>query len=388
MILSRGLKIMFELLNLKPDAFGIDISDLSVKLVKLEKAKHGFDLACYNQENIEPGVIKNGEINNRKELGRTIKKLLNNVTGKQLKTSYASISLPEEKSFLKVIKMPKMSSQDLQEAVYFEIENHIPLRVEDAYYDFQVVPPCSIESKVKGEEECLEVLFAAIPKITVDSYNYCLKNIGIQPIHLEVESLSLARSLIHSRKKLDSVLLIDLGADKTNFVFYSNGFARFTCSSAVCAQTFTQAISRFLKVDLAKAKELKEQYGFQEFENCNSRKAGKARKSKEDISEKHQVFQAIIPSITDLTGQVKKYIDFYSSHNIRNGLVPGGEVDKIILSGGGAYLKGIDKFFELEIGVPVEIGNPWVNVADRPLLPLPLSYKYTIAIGLALGAAE
>ena len=379
---------MFELLDLKPDAFGIDISDLSVKLVKLEKANQGFGLACYNQEALEPGVIENGEINNRKKLGKTIKKLLNNVKGEQLKTRYASVSLPEEKSFLKVIKMPKMSAGDLQEAVYFEIENHIPLRIEDAYFDFQVIPPCSQENRNKGREDYLEILFAAMPKATVDSYNYCLKKIGIQPIHLEVESLSLARSLIHRGKRSDSVLLIDLGAIKTSFVFFSNGFTRFTCSSAVCAQTFTQAISRFLKVDLEKAKELKEKYGFEEFGTHAFKKNSKARKSKEDISEKHQVFQAIIPSITDLTEQVKKYIDFYGSHNIRDGFVNSAKVNKIILSGGGAHLKGIDKFFESEIGVPVEIGNPWINVADRPLLPLPLSYKYTIAIGLALGATE
>ena len=53
---------MFNLLSLKPDAFGIDISGLSVKLVKLKKANHGFDLASYNQESIELGVIENGEI--------------------------------------------------------------------------------------------------------------------------------------------------------------------------------------------------------------------------------------------------------------------------------------------------------------------------------------
>ena len=379
---------MFELLKLKPDAFGIDISDLSVKLIKLKNTSQGFDLHSYNEEAIEPGVIENGEINNRKELGKTIKKLLNNVKGEQLKTRYASLSLPEEKSFLKVVKMPKMSEQDLQEAVYFEIENHIPLRIEDAYFDFQVIPPCPRESRAKNKEDYLEILFAAMPKTTVDSYNYCLKKIGIQPIHLEVESLSLARSLIRRNQITDSVLLIDLGANKTSFVFFSNGFTRFTCSSAVCAQTFTQAISRFLKVDLKKAKELKEKYGFEEFESRGFKKAGKARKSKRNISEEHKVFQAIIPSITDLTEQVKKYIDFYGSRNIRDGFADRAEINKIILSGGGAHLKGIDRFFESETGVPIEIGNPWVNVADRHLLPLPLSYKYTTAIGLALGVTE
>ena len=378
---------MFESLRLKPDAFGIDISDYFVRLIKLKKTGKDFELTSYNEEAVKPGVIENGEIRDRKEFGEVIKKLLNNVNGEQLKTRYASLSLPEEKSFLKVIRMPKMSAEDLAEAVYFEIENHIPLRVEDVYFDFEVIPPCSRENSAKGKKNYFEILFAAIPKTTVDNYNYCLKKIGIQPAHLEVESLSLARSLINRDQNTDSILLIDLGVSKTSFVFFSNGFTRFTCSSSVCSQTFTQSISRFLKVDLKKAEKLKEEYGFSAFENQNSAKSKKA-KSKKSVSEEHQVFQAIIPPITDLTEQIKKYIDFYKFGKTGDDTAGNAVISKIILSGSGVCLKNIDKFLESEIGLPVEIGNPWINVSKRPLLPLLLSYKYTIAIGLALGAAE
>jgi type IV pilus assembly protein PilM len=378
---------MFESLRLKPDAFGIDISDFSVRLIKLKKTSQDFELDSYNEEAVKPGVIENGDIRDKKELSKAIKKLLNNVEGAPLKTHYASVSLPEKKSFLKVIKMPKMSAQDLGEAVYFEIENHIPLRVEDVYFDFEVIPPYLRENNIKDKKNYLEILFAAIPKTTVDSYNYCLKGIGIQPVHFEVESFSLARSLINRNEKPGPVLLINLGADKTSLVFFSNGFARFTCSSSVCSQTFTQSISRFLNVDLKKAEKLKEQYGFEAFKSQDSGKSKKT-KSKKSISEKHQVFQALIPGITDLTEQIKKYIDFYKFSKAGDDIAHDAAINKIILSGGGVCLKNIDKFLESEIGIPVEIGNPWVNVSKRPLLPLLLSYKYTIAIGLALGATE
>jgi type IV pilus assembly protein PilM len=358
-----------------------------VRLIKLKKTSQDFDLASYNQETIKPGVIENGEIRDRKELEKAIKKLLSKVEGERLKTHYAAVSLPEEKSFLKVIKMPKMNAEDLREAVYFEIENHIPLQVEDVYFDFQVIPPYLQENNAKNKKNYSEILFAAMPKTTVDSYNDCLKKIGIQPVHLEVESLSLARSLINRDQSPGSILLINLGADKTSLVFFSNGFTRFTCSSAVCSRTFTQSISRFLNVDLKKAEKLKEQYGFEAFENKNSGKSGKA-KSKKSISEKHQVFQALIPGITDLIEQIKKYIDFYKFHKIGDDFTNDTGINKIIISGGGVCLKNIDKFFESEIGIPVEIGNPWINVSKRPLLPLLLSYEYTIAIGLALGATE
>ena len=191
--MSNVFNYMFKLLNLESDAFGIDISNLSAKLVKLNKTNQGFDLVSHNCQNIEQGIIDKGEIKNKKRFGVVIKNLLNNVSGEKLRANYAAISLPEQKSFLKTIKMPNMSPEDLEEAVYFEIENHIPLPIEDVYFDFQVVPRSSNRNNGKNQPDYLEVLLTAMPKKTVDSYIFCLKRIGIQPILLEVESLAFAK---------------------------------------------------------------------------------------------------------------------------------------------------------------------------------------------------
>ena len=188
---------MLNLLNLKPDAFGIAVSDLSVKLIKLKKTDQDFELASYGEQAIPVGVIEKGEVKSKNGLVEAIKKLLNNIKGDKLNTHYAAVSLPEEKSFLKNIKMPQMSMEDLEEAVYFEIENYIPLRIEDVYFDFKVIPSFSNKRK----ENHLEVLFAAISKNILDDYIHCLKTAGIQPIYLETESLPLARSLVEQNKE-------------------------------------------------------------------------------------------------------------------------------------------------------------------------------------------
>ena len=368
---SRGLNNMLELLNLKPEAFGIDISDLSIKIIKLKKTRQGFELASYGETIMKPGVIEKGEIKNEKELSRVIKNALDNIKGEKLNTYFAALSLPEEKSFLKVIKMPKMGLKDLQEAVYFEAENHIPLAIEDVYFDFEVVSnPVS---------NTMEVLLTALPKKTVDRYIYCLKKAGIRPLQIEVESLSLARALIKNKQNSKSVLLINLDAHKTSFIFFSNNAIRFTCFSSVCSQIFIQAIERFLKVNPAKAEELKREYGLQAYKKYDYRKNSKKKKTKEYALREQQVFEALIPSVTDLTEQIKKYINFYSTYD---------NIDKILLSGNGAYLKEIDSFFSSELALPVELGNPWVNISEKSLLSKCESYEYGVAVGLALGTMK
>ena len=121
---------MFKFLTLQPEAFGIDISDLSLKIIKLKKKGKKIDLDSFGLERIEPGIIKSGEIKDEQALTRTIKKAIGKVQGQKLDTRYVTASLPEEKSFLKIIQIPKMAEEDLNNAVLFEAENYIPLPLE------------------------------------------------------------------------------------------------------------------------------------------------------------------------------------------------------------------------------------------------------------------
>ena len=65
----------------------------------------------------------------------------------------------------------------------------------------------------------------------------------------------------------------------------------------------------------------------------------------------------------------------------------GKRIEKVILTGGGAKLKGLSQYLNSLLGVPVFIGNPWVRVdyAEelKPLL-LDLGPDFATAVGLAM----
>ena len=183
---------MFEFLTLKPGSFGLDISDLSLKIIKLKRKGKFFDLASFGEEEIKPGIIKEGEIKNEEKLAEIIKGAIKKVKGEKIRTKYVIVSLPEEKAFLQVIQMPRMSEEDLKSAVVYEAENYIPLPIEQVYLDSQIVPP------VYDHLDHFDVLIAALPKKTVDPYLSSLKSAGLKPKALEIESLAVARALIKS----------------------------------------------------------------------------------------------------------------------------------------------------------------------------------------------
>ena len=360
---------MLEFLNLKPEAFGLDISDLSLKIVKIKKKKGILGLASFGEAEIKPGVIREGEIKDEEALAKIVKEAISKVKGEKLKTKYAIVSLPEEKAFLQVIQMPKLSEEDLKSAVIFEAENYIPLPIEEVYLDFQIVQPLSNHS------DHLDVLIAALPKKIVNPYVNSLKKTGLAPKILEIESFAISRALIKNTVSPIPILLIDFGATRTSFIIFSGYSLRCAFSIPVSSQKFSDAISQVLEVDLKEAERLKLKYGL---------------RGREKNEEAKRIFEALIPSLTDLTEQIKKHISYYQTHAVHEHLPPDGKgISKVFLCGGGANLKGLTDFLSMELKIPVELGNPWINILPKTLKEVPeLSYEkslgYTTALGLAL----
>lgn len=364
---------MLNFLTLKPEVLGIDISDLSIKVVKLKKKGSGFVLESFGESDVAPGLIDRGEIKDQEALAGAVREALLRVKGKKTNTRYVVASLPEERAFLQVISMPKMDEKELAKAVAFEAENYVPIPIKDLYLDFQVVSPIS-----NGLDHA-DVLIAALPKEVVDPYVSCLNKAGLVPIALEIESLAIARALVRNEASPFPLLLVDCGSTRTGFIIFSGYSLRFTSSIPVSSQELTGAVARNLKVDVKKAEELKLKYGID-------------MQAKE--KESREVFESLIPALTDLKEQLKVHLTYYQSHASHEHLAPDTKgVSQIYLCGGGANLKGLTNFLSLELKIPVKLGDPWINILSRPLEAVPImpyeeSLKYTTVLGLALRGAK
>lgn len=346
----------------KPEAFGLDISDLSLKLAMFEKTKDGLNLTSFGRASIPSGIVEHGEVKKEKELAELIKKTVLHAHGKRIRTKYVVCSLPEEKAFLDVIRMPPVIDGELEEAVRLEAENYIPLPIDSVYLDSEIVRP--LYDHVKN----IEVLVGAVPKNIVDSYVRTVKLAGYQPVAMEIESLAISRDVIPPSQITQSLLIIDLGATRTSIIIFGEKSVRFTTTIPVSSQGLTDSISRVLNVTREDAEKMKITYGMQ----------------------KKEIFEAIIPPLTDLIEQIKTHLDYYYSHAPRGKHLGKSRVVKeIILCGGGALLKGLPEFLESELKIEVKLANPWVNILKKPLkqipeLPYEKSLGYTTALGLAL----
>jgi len=336
-----------KLFSLKFESFGLDISDLCLRVAKLKQKRSALELVYWKEMKLDPGIIQDGEIVNEEKVIKAFKEIT-----KDLKTKYVTTCLPERKSFLQVIKMPEMSRDELSTAVPFEAENYIPFALEDVYLDFEVIPGLS--------KNGFNVLIAATAREIVDPYISCLKRADLIPKVLEVESQSISRALVKNHASSFPILIIDFGASTTSFIIFYGHSLRFTSSINVSSQQLTDILARDLKIKAEEAEKLKIKNGLK----------------------KSKTAKIILPLLKDLTKQSQKYIDYYSSHG-------GTSIKKVLLCGKGSNLKGLVELVSADLKLPVELGNPWINIMPEkvkrvPKLPFEESLGYTTALGLAL----
>ncbi len=356
---------MLDIFVIKPQAAGLDISDLSLKIAELAKNKTSLVLKTAASFDIPKGIIESGDIKNSAALIEILKHVS---AEKKIKTKYVICSLPEEKAFLEVIRLPKMKPEELEKAVFFEAENYIPLPIGDVYLDFNRVPT------PKRDLDHIDVLIAALPKKIVDAYARCLRAAGFYTVAMEIESLAISRAAISEELADQASVLLDLGATRTGFVIFSGRSLKFTASIPVSGQSLSQVIAKALNIDLMRAEELKIQWGLAN------------KKNKEGLN----VFEAIVPQLSALASEVRKYIDYYKTHGLHeHAQALQDKSVTVYLCGGGANLRGLMPFLSKELGLQVKLVNPWVNIYGRDPKELPamshdVSLAYTTALGLAI----
>ncbi len=346
------------------DGFGLDIGDLSIKLVQLTPVafykRQVFNIKEIRTTPLPPGLIVNGEIQQPEPVRKKLLHLLGKEGGsfKPITSPWVVASLPEPKTFLKLIDIETNYKTITSVDVAYQTKKHLPYELEDTYLDWQIITPTSDDKKT-------QILVAAVPKIIADSYTYLLESVGLNPIALETEATAIARALITQDKDYtgQARAILDLGATRSNLTIYDNSSIQFSTTLNFSGEITTSAIAQELKLEHEQAENLKIKNGLQyDPKNPNYLKA---------VSE----------TTEKLISELKTALLFYREHfdNIN-------EVNHITLCGGMSNFQNIDSFISKQLKITAQPGHPWKNLGNKKLYEFEnkKSLSLSNAIGLAL----
>lgn len=349
-------------------AFGLDIGDLSLKLVQLQyehipfKQPH-FKVADIRTISMPPGYIVNGEI----QQPEMVRKKLLHLLGmdrklKLIKSPWVIADLPEPKTFLKLITIDQPAEELIDDDIIYQARKHLPFELEDTYLDWQVVGETP---NGKGTS----ILIGAVPKIIADSYTYLLESVGLNVLALEIEGIPISRTLITRSKNYqgEARAILDLGATRSSLIIYDKDSLQLSTNFSFSGELLTTAIAQELKIDYDAAERLKIKYGAVY------------------IADYPKYQKVIADQIDGLILEIKKIIQFYQDHFIETN-----PITHITMCGGLANFKNLDNIISTKLKITARPGNTWKNILSLPPAPEQQTQglSLTSAIGLAMRAAE
>jgi len=331
--------------------FGLDIGSTTLKLVQLKASSGKPLLVTYGTASIPIGLSQSDSDIDIRRLSEVIRQL---VKGTRATTKNVSTALPENQVFTLVLPFPQMSPADLKKAVQWQVQQNLPMNIEDVRYDWQVI------SVPKNANEQVQVMITAAPIERVRRINRIIAEAGLNLVGLETTNIALSRSLATFPGA--KILIVDIGAMSTELAIVENHIVLHSRSISFGGEAFTRAISNTLGLDLAQADQFKCKFGVT-LEKLEGR-----------------VYKAIKPILATIVDEIIKSMQFFENQF-------GSRVDLFIISGGSAKMPEIGTFFAKTFNMDVQIANPWKNIA------YPVSVQediinnapdYSTVIGLAL----
>jgi type IV pilus assembly protein PilM len=340
-------------------AVGVDVSDRAVRFLEMKPSADGFTVKRFGEQSLPEGVIKDGDI---KDVG-TLKTALIALR-RDYNLSFIRVALPEEKAFLFRTEVPQLSPEETRENIGFQLEEHVPIKVSEAVFDYSIVPPLF----GKNGGGLREVVVSVFPKPIIDGYWEAFTGAGLTPLSFEMEGSAIARSVV-KEGDMGTYLIADIGSLRTGLTIVSGGAVHFSTTIDVGGSVITEVIREKMNISESEAVALKQEGAFS--------RHGTHR----------DIFPALLESLAPLKNEISKHYVYWHNHPDKKDATPP-SIEKVILCGSEASLEGLAEYLTLALRSPVEVADVWKNAFSIekyvPPLPFNKSLAFATAIGLAL----
>lgn len=339
--LKKILSKVQEQFGQNQSVIGIDVGTKSIKVVQLADVDGKKVL-------VKSAIVDiGGRPGNQEEVLASLKTALIGFETKGAKI-IAIINCPQ--TCTRKIITPQMPKKELAQAIRWEAKNAIPFSIDEALMDFEVLDEIT-EKDVKK----LVVAVAATPKETVNKLLSLFSKGGIEISALIPISLSLQNFIATSKERQElNIAIVEMGASTTELNIYQKGRLAFSRKLPIAGDDITKAMTSTLMSSQGKV-----ELTMEEAEKIKKEQGISSGDDTEEIDGKilpSQILSLVRPCVEQLASEIERSFDFFREES------HGEQVNKIILFGGGAKLKGLVSLLNNELGLTVEMGDTFDGI--------------------------
>jgi type IV pilus assembly protein PilM len=376
---------------------GLDIGSTAVRAVELTGGDTPSVVRAV-QVPLPAGAVDNGEVREPEAVSEALREVWSS-GGFKSRNRKVWLGVGNQRLVVREIALPYLPEKELRSSLGFQVQEFIPMPVEDAVLDFDALDEFEADGR-----QMIRILLVAAQRAMVDQVVQAALAAKLEPVGLDLVPFALVRAIGTSDAGMDlegdgDEAIIDIGAHITNIVVHARGRTRFVRILPSGGRDVTLAIARGLGVDPEIAERLKRGEDVGEIAVTQPMPATDAPAAPPPVGDlgpqagqgstvtrgaptREQVRQASMQRAAGFVDEIRSSLEFYTAQ------AQGSRIDHVLVCGGGSKLDGLVELLGQRIPVPVEPGRVFQRIGQQlslsdeaiaqaePVLP--------VAIGLAI----
>ncbi len=358
---------------------GLDIGTDFIRAAQIKPSGSGNSLASYGLVAMPFGAVVEGEVVDPEAVAIAIKELWRK-SGIRNKT--VSVGVSNQKVVVRLIDLPYMERAELVGAIQYQAQDYIPIPIEEAIIDFQIIG----DYMTPADEHMMEVVLVAAQRDMISNVVSAVEGAGLRLAQVDVTAFALVRSLLGSTPSWfaeenetpgEAIGVVHVSSGLTNIAVVERGLPRFTRVSSLAGNQFTQSIANVMNLTFDEAEELKTIAGLPSIDAPDDLPPG----LDPQIAQTAQ--GALEREANKFIAEVRRSFDYYLTQAVQVR-----SIGRIYLTGTGAGLRNLPTYLERGLQTQVLLGDPLSGLqmsGNAEAAALADRMGCAAAIGLALG---
>ena len=342
---------------------GVDISSGGIRAVEVRDAAGARPTVVrYESIPLPEGAVLRGEV---VEVATVVSALRQLWSVGHFSSRDVVLGIGNHRVLARDLTVPKMSMDRIRESLPFQVQDLLPVPVDAALLDFY---PVSEGQSDQGP--VVNGLLVAAVKESVDTNVRAVELAGLNPVDVDLIPFALCRVLLRGSSRRGLVAIIDVGSNTSTVVIARDGVPEFVRIISAGGRDLTDAIRSEAMLTTDQAEATKLSLGL----------------STVGVPVAQQPIVEVIYKVAgELLNSIRNTLTYFVGAHDQQ------PISQIILTGGGAKLRGFGQALQDGTHIPIVIADPFGLVAvDRRVTSRTASGTSDaacVALGLALGSA-
>jgi type IV pilus assembly protein PilM len=279
------------------------------------------------------------------EKGHALRELLEELRPPNTKVA---VSITGPHVAVRFIQLPKMTSEEVRDAVRYEAEKYIPFKLDEVILDSQIL---------REEGSKSRVLLVAAKRQSIVSLIQVLKEAGLDPVLIDVDVFCLVNAFLENYEApKETLALLHIGAATTTISIIQSGILIFTREIPLAGDQLTQEIA--------------EHFG------ASPRAAERLKLSPGDRAE--EIREAQQPFFDRFINEIRLTFDFFENQFESS-------IGQVCLSGGASLSDDLYKALEEGLRIKMDRWNPFQKIAVAPEVDPGKVKEWSVSLGVCVG---